>query len=531
MMSHSDQNLDYGLRKGDPDRFAVRIEFCRDPEGSGLDAEDLLSWGRLQIWAGGRNLCQHHVDGVPFAEVTWSLLPVLEWLARDWDAIFHEQKLPAADPGGWAGPAMLRLNAPARFERRGAWDDEAAGRTDAWARRHSLMFHRHGGLFPDVWIRRFGSLAEVSWTDLVPAGAPAGFQFSNGSGGLALPLDDVAHPLGSLLEDSVAAMRRALPGSVRLDALARSIGGLRIPDRRPRRVGILAGLGSSPEDWQRRWEDLVERLQARLPGQADLVRSLFHPVSGPDLYVGGECAGALMFASVAPDLNEQDALDLASLMIDQAGEEGSDGLADFVRPAPLNRSLPPWDEGYQLASEWMEAIGWAPEAGFVDVEADLVRFGVVVRDIRLVNREIGGVSIARGPAPPRVAVNLAHPRNAYASGRRFTLAHELCHLLFDRDQAIGLQIASGPWAPADLERRANAFAAAVLMPDALIDRVAGRLGLQFDSVTRADVYRLCEVMQVSPSAALAHLQNRGWITETQRESLLAEHERARLMEE
>jgi len=43
-----------------------------------------------------------------------------------------------------------------------------------------------------------------------------------------------------------------------------------------------------------------------------------------------------------------------------------------------------------------------------------------------------------------------------------------CHILFDREYGTKWALASGPWAPRDLERRANAFAAMLLMPPGLL---------------------------------------------------------------
>jgi len=54
-----------------------------------------------------------------------------------------------------------------------------------------------------------------------------------------------------------------------------------------------------------------------------------------------------------------------------------------------------------------------------------------------------------------------------------TLAHELCHLLVDRGSATELMVVSTPWAPPEIERRANAFAAELLLPKAGILRAAG----------------------------------------------------------
>ena len=59
-------------------------------------------------------------------------------------------------------------------------------------------------------------------------------------------------------------------------------------------------------------------------------------------------------------------------------------------------------------------------------------------------------------------------------GRRFTLAHELCHVLFDRSSARRLSHVSGPWATVRVEKRANAFAAMFLAtPHALNKSLTG----------------------------------------------------------
>ena len=57
-----------------------------------------------------------------------------------------------------------------------------------------------------------------------------------------------------------------------------------------------------------------------------------------------------------------------------------------------------------------------------------------------------------------------HGKNAHPLGYRFTVAHEVCHLLFDRDVGCRLAIANGPWDPQDVEQCADSFTAMLLMP-------------------------------------------------------------------
>jgi Zn-dependent peptidase ImmA (M78 family) len=65
---------------------------------------------------------------------------------------------------------------------------------------------------------------------------------------------------------------------------------------------------------------------------------------------------------------------------------------------------------------------------------------------------------------PTILVNVQSRWNRGPRGRNATLAHELCHLLLDRDRARRAVVVSGPWAPPRIEQRARAFAAMFLVP-------------------------------------------------------------------
>ena len=83
---------------GDPNQFAVRVEFVPNLVPGFATPEEDLSWGRLQVWAGGRNLCEHLDRGEVRKAVEWYLLPALEWFAEAWDFLLHEQRPPVSIP-------------------------------------------------------------------------------------------------------------------------------------------------------------------------------------------------------------------------------------------------------------------------------------------------------------------------------------------------------------------------------------------------------------------------------------------------
>jgi len=506
---------------GDRARFFLNVEFLSDPEPGGVTAEEQATWGRFQIWAGGRNLCAHYVDGVLYEYVTWYLLPLLEWMATGWDYLLHEQRFPYQNKAGFGGEVLRGLNVPETFEKPGQWDAKAAACVDGWARRHSLLMHREGGLFPDIWLRRLGDSVEVSWTADVPPGAPEGLQFSNGDGGVTLSPDEVARPLFSVLQGATSALYGVLPKSRRVRDLVGVVRDLNKGEKRSLRVGILAGLGADPAKWHAQWESLVRDLHSKHRQKTVLINQLFMPNRTNDLYVGGECAGALMFASVSPTIDAKDALALAELLLQQADARRTrDGLREHSRVEPVKAGVEPWMQGYALAWEWAETAKIDSAGDPVDIEAHLRENGVQVTDIRLTDTSIGAVAIAHGSKRPLVAVNVSNGRNTYPPARRFTLAHELCHLLYDRNSGVELQIVSGAWAPVEIEQRANAFAAALLMPDNLIDRVAGEQNLDLNDLDLAGFVALAKGMDVSLNALGHHLVNRRWIDESQRLELM-----------
>ena len=99
-----------------------------------------------------------------------------------------------------------------------------------------------------------------------------------------------------------------------------------------------------------------------------------------------------------------------------------------------------------------------------------------------------------------------------------TLAHELCHLLHDGETSrVG--IVSNRWAPYLMERRANAFAAMLLMPDAALEAALDRRSERW---TRHDLCRAMHQLGVGVTALTRQLRNRGWISESEREGWVDE---------
>jgi Zn-dependent peptidase ImmA (M78 family) len=500
---------------GRRDQFAVKVAFLPDPdEGRGACTEYSVSWGSFEIWVNGHNICQHIEQNEPVDAVHWYLLPILKWIARNWDFLLHEERLPAKNAGSDAWLSMARTaEAPP-----GASDEEAERwetRWHDWWGRHCLLACREGGLLPNLFIRRWCDQIELSWGDRRLAGAPAHFRFEAFHGCARFSPDAIAPVLYSILDESCRHLQNELPDSELVASLARDVAAIETTDHR-RRLGLLSGYRSDQAVSADRWESV----QAFFPG--DLTsgqKSVLFGSYESRLVVYGSCQAALMFGSVSPSVSDADAQLLAAKLVEYYDADGDSAiLRQFVRNTPFDRSDDEaWQQGYRLAEDLHEALGQDFASGpAIDIEGLCRHFSITTDDIALDDQSIRAVAIAGEQHRPVMLINKNYEYRE-TEPRRFTMAHELCHILHDRSYGAQLAMASGPWAPRDIEKRANAFAAMFLMPTALLESVVRPLSVPLN--TAAGVWQVAKEMQTSFSATLEHLHNLGFLDEVTRDAL------------
>jgi Zn-dependent peptidase ImmA (M78 family) len=241
-----------------------------------------------------------------------------------------------------------------------------------------------------------------------------------------------------------------------------------------------------------------------------------------DLAVIGSCDAAMMFGAVSPSLTENDILLLADILAHSYSEGGEPAaLQRYANISPYESAGEPWIAGYELADEFLDKldadkVDYAPQ-GWVDVERIANILDVGIRDVELADHELRGASFAGKDHVPQVLLNRSHATSSYPSGRRFSVAHELAHVLHDRLYANRLAIISGPWAPPAIEKRANAFAAMLLMPKRLLDRHRA----QFANLSPESISKLADILAVSHTALIHHLKNIGRLDEGTAEAFLA----------
>ena len=502
---------------GDTGRFAFKVAFAPDPDrGRGANADVARSWGSFQVWVEGMNLCAHIEDGERVESVHWYLLPLMEWFARTWDPLLHEGRLPvenAADTA-WGSLCATRFPPPAVETAEARVRDWEAS-WQSWWNRHALRAAREGGMFPDVVMRRCRDLIELSWGPIpnedrfcrfVATASPSSCRFS--------PLE-VATPLYEVLVGAARYLLSLDPESERLRRVATDLAGLRSGRAGERRLMWLAGLGVDERSVRNGWQ----RIRRAFSETGTPAREAALEVAASPLAVTGSCHAALMFGSLAPSISRQDVATLAGIMAASHSPDPHESDDAWSR-ATTGRAQgeAPWTEGYRLAEDLHEdlTMRFVGEEG-VDIAGLIEHFGITVHDANLTDPRTRGASIAGPEHRPTIVINLRHDPNRSVFGRRFSLAHELCHLLMDRGASRRLAIASGPWAPRDIERRANAFAAMLLMPTELVERAVAALPVALE--TAEGIRELGCRLNSSYRSLLRHLENLGFLGETDRQRI------------
>lgn len=477
---------------GDPERFAITLDWAEDRDDRGeMPAHGGWSMGMLRLTIGGYVLTRHERAAVTHDQITWYLLPLFEWLAENWISLLHEERF------AWRENSAAPSATAAFFALRHLIDaQDADGRSEyrarrAWWMRHALRAADSSALYPDLFWRRLGDDVELSWTARQPVYAPDGFRFTLEPGAATLPVDDVAGPLWTALTwfaDTAPVTRPEDRAAL---------------DRLRSRLAALSLLSNGALEAAYLPEPLIRRIAAsrartgipdrgRRSAEVPAMTRLDDPV--------------LMFGGVSPEIDDADLETLLGFMAEHDGGRDGPSLAAQVDTSVRSPLGAPHEEGYDFAEQLIDDHHLADNATSVNIAALMSDWGVAVSNRDLRTGSIRGVALAGDGYAPAILVNGTSLYNRTEVGRRFTLAHELFHVLYDRTRARRVAHTSGPWAPAGIEKRANAFAAMLLMPRSLIRR-----SFSTGTFDRPSIAKAAKSMKVGASALVEHLYNIGMI--------------------
>ncbi|MFC9482790.1 ImmA/IrrE family metallo-endopeptidase [Streptomyces griseus] len=507
------------MQAGDPADFAFKLSFLRNPHGEQDRAtpEEASSWGSFALWVAGENLSAHLEQSEVIEAAHWYMIPFLEWFTKNWDAIFHEEQLPLKNAGYSAAEAMaLTKNPPISLKELDEfeWLDEWT----AWWDRHSLRSAREGGLFPDAYMRRYGASLEISTGAEKLIGIPEEFTFLAPHRRYEVDLVRAAEVVYAVLQAASQELSRRLPESRRVAALIEDVAAIASESKTSNRMAWLAGLGADFE----KYVSISSAVDQALSEVAEDVRQ---EITGANrvtaLVVQGSAYAQLVYGAYSPSITRDDVMTLASALVKNHVDDASSWLNKLALSFdPIEvRELTPGEQGSWLGERACEMLAGRQEHSWIDVHSVLAALDILHEKISLSDQEIRAVSVFGPNQRPKVFCNTQTKWGQSREVERFTLAHELGHLLLDRNRASELAVASGPWAPLFVEQRANAFAAAFLMPTWLLrDHLAQINGNIRDLET---ISSLATRLHVSTSSMIDRLRNLGELDGVDRYQLKA----------
>jgi Zn-dependent peptidase ImmA (M78 family) len=192
----------------------------------------------------------------------------------------------------------------------------------------------------------------------------------------------------------------------------------------------------------------------------------------------------------------------------------TDIYADSHAREPFER---PFDEGH-FAAQWLRAkIGVADDR--VEALRRLSLWNVLVVETRLPETGIDAVAAWGGSHGPVVIVNRNGTHSASRRALNVTLAHEICHLILDRREALPVAEVLGGRVMDSVEARARAFAAEFLLPRETAHRIF-REEIDRGFGVNGIVSLIAERYRVSKEVVAWQIRNR--------EAALSDDERRRL---
>ncbi len=496
------------MQAGDPARFAFRLALLPNPDGDHDRAseEERGSWGAFSVWANGENLCAHIEQGEVLDSAHWYLLPLLEWLVDNWDPLLHEEQLPLSNAGVSAAESLRQTQQPP-LSLKEVDDFEWMDTWATWWSRHCFRSAREGGLFPDLYLRRYRDKLEFSTgADPLP-GIPDSYIFLTPNRIYHADPVDAAGTLFQVLSAAIQELSRRVPGSERLADLNAKCINLTFPERETARMAWLAGLGTQIDKFRR----VADEISATLRGTQEIGQQLTGPRRETPLVVDGSPYARLLYGAISPATDIKDVALLTNLLVKNYVPDGNEWLARLSPPLNVGEisQLSPGEQGSRLGEQACSLLSEGDDT-WVDISSVVHRLEIETSGIDLSDEQVRAISVFGPTQRPHIFWNRRLRRGDTPAVRRFTLAHELCHLLLDREYADELAIATGPWAPVAVEQRANAFAAAFLMPTWLLkDALAASSAPADDPET---IRMVSARLRVSASSLTDRLYNLGEIT-------------------
>jgi len=404
---------------------------------AGRDAS--LAWGDLRLFLDGEAIWETESDAVDARSkpVNWTWIELLEYLSKWWPWLCLEENypIPGVSP---LYPSELRKEAEKR------WLDLPEEVSDAeemavyrYLLRHDLSSALSGCFLPSLLIKPQGKQCILS-------SASIGKSFIRPKDEVIETLTAVGNHLADYLKEApdVRAQQALTTWRNRID---RSDDVL---------MGILSGLTTAEREYL---------------SDGKAVATFWEYDAGNPFQDTEVLAAARMSKGIIPSGTQRQLLNRIKTLprhdtpkLDWLTREASAEFKEIGRP---------FEQGYWLA-EWLRRKIKRKSNTLLDLVQLLEEWNIQILDEPLPDGNIDALAVWGPRHGPAVLVNTTEPaKPSHPHGRRTTLAHEICHLLIDRERALPLGEVLGGNVAEHAEKRARAFAAELLLPRRLAETI------------------------------------------------------------
>lgn len=385
------------------------------------EAAMIATVGDVVVW--GKD-----IGGGDVEPIEWFLVDLLEFLSSRWDWLRFEEAYPLPLAPAPSQPSLLWKEAEARWEAIGTIEADEEEAVFAFAHRHNLAHAFPGGPVPSLWLLRQGNemLIDIENADLRRG-----------------PVDEILAVLEELGEFIAQRLRKCS------DPYAEEI-----VDR-----------------WRNREQPLAT--QARIYSAANeermaLLRPHLERANQDGTFAPNTIfAAARQFGSiVSPEEFEHFAEFVAAFPARSTPR--LDAISQSFQTDEAWQSCRPFAQGYWLAEQLrlklLDDEFILDHRSRLDPRELLNAWNVAIDTLPLDDRLIDAVAIWGPEHGPAVLLNPKGQHAQHDRGQRATLAHEICHLLVDRQKSLPFAEVLNRALSRDIEARANAFAAELLLP-------------------------------------------------------------------
>lgn len=362
--------------------------------------------------------------------IEWTWIDLLEFLAKNWHYLLLEQTLPF----DIKTPSLHTLMRDLECRWENMPEEQVENEEEhalSFLARHDLANAFKGIYFPSIYILRLGKTFQITLLDTKQT--------------LELSFEKVQIKLTQIANELV---KLAKPHSKEGSRAATAI-----------------------QLWETRQERIAKQLIPLSTGMNESAlqkiaanNQNFWEINNQDHLADTELMAAARMTNGYLSLSQQEQMLKLIRQLPCQPTPELDQLSSQFTDQDFKQKTSPYDQGY-LAAQWLRKRLAISNDEPIQPKEILENWGVSIKRFTLENANLDALACWGANYGPAILINqMEKSTAAHEFGENSTLAHEICHLLLDRNTTMPVAEVLNGNSPERLEQRARAFAAELLLP-------------------------------------------------------------------